>query len=111
MTPRGVDSPDAKELIDNRMWTALHDNYIVPTSVIPFGQLAFLERVRHETPNFISYLTLVTPMILRIISRVGWHLCLLISSSKILSALKAVSFESARPSLEVSLWPGKGNIS
>jgi hypothetical protein len=55
MTPRHAKVPDALSLIQDRLWTELHGSYNVPTNSIAFGQLAFLERIRREAPNYVSY--------------------------------------------------------
>lgn len=58
MVPRHKDAPDLQTLMTSRSWSTLHEHYEVPTRGIPFGQLAFIERIRHEEPNYISYFQL-----------------------------------------------------
>jgi len=62
LTPRGRGRAGRKKgrgatgLVRSRAWDELAQKYIVPAGFIEsFGHLAFLERVRKETPNFVSF--------------------------------------------------------
>jgi hypothetical protein len=58
MTARRPGAVDARALVSSRKWNELHDYYDVPVRGIAFGQVAFLERVRRERPNYLSYFPL-----------------------------------------------------
>jgi len=58
MTARRLGVDNAHDLIASHRWSQLHASYDVPVRGISFGQLAFLERIRHETPNYLSYFPL-----------------------------------------------------
>lgn len=55
LTPRRADVVPADALISSRDWRALHDSYDVQLDGITFGQIVFLEQIRRETPNYVSY--------------------------------------------------------
>jgi hypothetical protein len=54
--PRSASTPDLESLIRGSKWDEIQRHFEVPSGRIEsFRQVAFLERVRKETPNFISY--------------------------------------------------------
>lgn len=54
--PRAGVTTDPTPLIQGGNWEELHDQFVVPAAPLKsFGQVAFLERMRRETPNFVSY--------------------------------------------------------
>lgn len=56
VTPRSENPPPLKDLVEQKNWDEIARNYNVPTGRIKsFRQVAFLENVRKQEPNFISY--------------------------------------------------------
>ena len=58
MTARRPGVVGARNLVSARKWSDLNDSYDVPISGMTFGQLAFLEYIRRERPNYLSYFPL-----------------------------------------------------
>lgn len=56
VTARSQNSPPLKELVNTKNWDEVARHYRVPTGRIKsFRQIAFLENVRKQQPNFVSY--------------------------------------------------------
>jgi hypothetical protein len=54
--PRPGTTYDPEPLISSGAWDTLDRDFVIQTgAVTSFGQIVFLERLRKETPNFISY--------------------------------------------------------
>ncbi len=54
-TPRSGATDSADSLIARGDWRGLHEQYQVPKATISFRQASFIESLRKETPNFISF--------------------------------------------------------
>ena len=56
LTPKSSSVPDSRALIDESNWQELDANYEVASGVLrSFRQIAFIERIRKEAPNFVSF--------------------------------------------------------